>query len=107
MIRDCPKCGLANPPETRFCECGYDFLTKQVDRHRAPKHSPSQGWYSEVQNIRLAITGILIGLLGMGLLASELSGSHPSFWAIIRSTLIIVFGFGLLGVIIWLRSRSR
>src|SRR5437867_7937692 len=29
MARECPKCGLVNPPDTRRCDCGYDFETRQ------------------------------------------------------------------------------
>ncbi len=25
MIKDCPVCRLANPPEAQRCDCGYDF----------------------------------------------------------------------------------
>ncbi len=28
--RNCPNCGLLNPPEALVCDCGYDFASKQV-----------------------------------------------------------------------------
>ena len=28
--KDCPKCGLINPPNAQRCDCGYDFVAKQV-----------------------------------------------------------------------------
>ena len=27
---DCPKCGLINPPSAQRCDCGYDFLSRQM-----------------------------------------------------------------------------
>lgn len=27
--KDCPNCGLANPPEAGRCDCGYDFVNGQ------------------------------------------------------------------------------
>ena len=30
MIKDCPKCGLVNPPDAQRCDCGYDFATRTV-----------------------------------------------------------------------------
>ncbi len=32
MAKDCPKCGLVNPPGAQRCDCGYDFVTRQVER---------------------------------------------------------------------------
>jgi hypothetical protein len=27
--KDCPRCGLVNPPEARRCDCGYDFVERR------------------------------------------------------------------------------
>jgi hypothetical protein len=32
MPKDCPKCGLLNPPEAGRCDCGYDFVTREMKR---------------------------------------------------------------------------
>jgi hypothetical protein len=29
-LKDCPRCGLVNPPETLRCDCGYNFATQRV-----------------------------------------------------------------------------
>jgi hypothetical protein len=30
--KDCPKCGLANPPEAQRCDCGWDFVSLRGSR---------------------------------------------------------------------------
>jgi hypothetical protein len=32
MPKDCPKCGLINPTEAERCDCGYDFVSRKVER---------------------------------------------------------------------------
>lgn len=32
MAKDCPNCGLLNPPEAQHCDCGYDFVTRKMKR---------------------------------------------------------------------------
>lgn len=35
MVKDCPKCGLVNPPSAVRCDCGYDFVSKTVEQSYA------------------------------------------------------------------------
>lgn len=30
--KDCPKCGLVNPPSAQRCDCGYDFVTRATEQ---------------------------------------------------------------------------
>jgi hypothetical protein len=30
MVRECPRCGLVNPPTALRCDCGYEFGTGRV-----------------------------------------------------------------------------
>ena len=30
--KDCPKCGLVNPPSAQRCDCGYDFVSRTTER---------------------------------------------------------------------------
>jgi hypothetical protein len=105
MDQECPKCGMICPSTTRFCDCGYDFEAKQVDRHHAPKYDPSTGFFAQYQLVRAGIAGVAIGLFGIGLLLWEFA-EEPSFWGVVRSALIALFGFGLLGLTIWAGLRS-
>jgi hypothetical protein len=105
---DCPKCGLVNPPESQVCDCGYDKVARQLDRERAPKQSaPRHGFLATYWTLRLGCGGFACGVLGILLLAWELSEKQPDALGIIRSVLIAVLGFALLGVLIWFRVRSR
>ncbi len=31
-VKDCPRCGLVNPPSAERCDCGYDFVSHTVER---------------------------------------------------------------------------
>jgi hypothetical protein len=31
VAKDCPHCGLVNPPEALRCDCGYDFPTGRME----------------------------------------------------------------------------
>jgi hypothetical protein len=45
MVRECPKCGLINPPTAEQCDCGYEFATGRVTGLRAPRRLPPPvGW---------------------------------------------------------------
>jgi hypothetical protein len=35
MPKDCPKCGLVNPPEAQRCDCGYDFVSQAAKQPRS------------------------------------------------------------------------
>ena len=32
MPKDCPGCGLVNPPSAQRCDCGYDFDRQRMER---------------------------------------------------------------------------
>jgi len=37
--KDCPKCGLVNPPEAQRCDCGWDFVSRRQEQsYLQPKH---------------------------------------------------------------------
>jgi uncharacterized protein DUF4282 len=45
----CPKCKLENPPNSVWCDCGYDFSTGEVDeRHKRQqtKREAPTGYFS-------------------------------------------------------------
>lgn len=38
MAKDCPVCGLVNPPEAVWCDCGYEFNTGRVGPSTLSEH---------------------------------------------------------------------
>ena len=34
--KDCPKCGLVNPPTAQRCDCGWDFVSGQQEESYLP-----------------------------------------------------------------------
>jgi drug/metabolite transporter (DMT)-like permease len=108
MVWDCPKCGLVNPPEAQFCDCGYDVVAKRVDREHAPKASGSpHGFFATYRYLRLGLGGFAAGTIGIILLVWELSEKQPETWNIIRALLLVLFGFGFVGFLIWHSNKSR
>jgi hypothetical protein len=41
--KDCPKCGMINPPEAQRCDCGYDFFSLKSERSFLGSHRPHRG----------------------------------------------------------------
>lgn len=39
-VKDCPTCGLINPPEAQRCDCGYDFVSRTVEASYLGKRDP-------------------------------------------------------------------
>jgi hypothetical protein len=106
MDQECPKCGTICAPSARICDCGYDFEAREVDRSQAPRYDSSAGFFAQYQLVRAGIAGVAIGLFGIGLLVWEFA-EEPSFWGVVRSALIALFGFGLLGLTCWAGLKSR
>ena len=106
MIRDCPRCGLANPPTATHCDCGYDFVAREVDRARAPKHQDRE--LSLLQSARfgrLAGAGIVCAMIGLVMLLVEGASDEPDAWAFVRAILLMVFGMALFVFLIWRSKR--
>lgn len=35
--KNCPKCGLVNPPNAHRCDCGWDFVSNSAQQSYDPK----------------------------------------------------------------------
>jgi hypothetical protein len=93
MVRDCPLCGLVNPPTAVHCDCGYDFYAKEVDRSRAPKPGEPVG----VESLRLsygAARGFVGLLVGIGILAVAMQ--NESLIGLVAGFAVLVTGVGQL-----------
>jgi hypothetical protein len=65
--KDCPKCGLVNPPDAQTCDCGWDFLTS---RHGRPIGQPADmpgfgGNHKFVSRARQQFGGLLMVLIAI------------------------------------------
>jgi hypothetical protein len=86
---------LVNPPEVQFCDCGYDRVTRQVDRRRAPPSVPLSG-FVQYQLLRLAVGVFACGIAGIALLSFELSEPVPDLRGIVSAILITALSLVLL-----------
>ena len=65
MPLTCPVCRLLSPPEARRCDCGYDFLTRRVER----PYSATPACGRSASLLPLAVAGVLAGATAGGVLA--------------------------------------
>ncbi len=79
MVRQCPTCGLVNPPEAQRCDCGYDFSAVRQERSYLPGRAPK---HSEVGSDTL----LSLGCVGMvvGVVAGVIVGVTLRMWACAR-----------------------
>jgi hypothetical protein len=93
VSRDCPKCGLTNPPRAQRCDCGWDFDKAAVapsylaERKRRLESTPTP--------MSRLIAGALLVAAGAGLsIASCGSGSAGGgilFYGLIFVGIVTVF----------------
>lgn len=100
MVQDCPNCGLANPPSTISCDCGYNFQTQRAANVRGQPES--LGVIGSIQLARLAVGGAIAALVGVGLMINELTEPEPSLWII----LLAIAGAAAGGYLLWLAIAS-
>jgi uncharacterized OB-fold protein len=60
-MKDCPRCGLVNPPVAEVCDCGYSFARGDVKVY-CPKCRATDGFHRvERSNRGTVLTGLLMG----------------------------------------------
>src|SRR4051812_46683345 len=86
-VRDCPKCGLINPPSAQRCDCGYDFVSRQMEASYLGKRDG-------VGELTLTETALclLVPLLGviLGLTARQQGRRSAGNKMLIASVLMMV-----------------
>jgi hypothetical protein len=69
MVKDCPKCGLVNPPDAQRCDCGYDFISRTVkESYLVEKDHQAQTDLTTGEVlvcVLLPIIGIVLGLMAV------------------------------------------
>ena len=59
--KDCPKCGLVNPPTAQRCDCGWDFVSRSMQQSYDPRAADRLR-----RRRRVGYAAGLIGFLVMG-----------------------------------------
>ncbi len=70
-MKDCPKCGLVNPPNAQECDCGYSFGTGEVQL-RCPKCRSTDGvrLVEQVNPNKQALGFLVGGVFGLAMMQS-------------------------------------
>lgn len=94
MIGDCPKCGLACPPGTRYCDCGYDFETGRIELSHVQKNGANifDSPYLLIISLASCLGGFTMELV---------------FWITLVGFPYIGFAVGLLGLLILVAAFAR
>lgn len=95
MAKDCPNCGLINPPDTQRCDCGFDFGTRQTERSYS-----TPGTRADIKRAWIAAVVSATWTLAVTLVA-VLSGDKRTFsglfdaWTLIDVAITYALAFGI------------
>ncbi len=73
-VRDCPRCGTVCPPETRRCDCGYDFVLKA---RNLPPDVPLPGFREVYWLLLLGPLCAGLVVIGLGVLGNAVLDGFP------------------------------
>jgi hypothetical protein len=85
MSQTCPRCGLFNPPEAARCDCGYDFVTGQVEAsyltsYLLEKHGGKAAVFSQAYRANMQEGAALLVGAALASLMSCFTGDGD-YWA--------------------------
>lgn len=70
MVKDCPRCGMVNPPEALRCDCGYDFASKQLKKSylnsNEVKDFESPSTFELIICVILPVIGLILAFVAKG-----------------------------------------
>jgi hypothetical protein len=85
----CPACGLENPPQAQWCDCGFDFAAGKVDiSHKLVEPRTQVSWPTSAGYVCAAVA-----FFAPWIIISPMRGYQQYFWP-----LTIPFSFGLAAV---------
>ncbi|OAI48080.1 hypothetical protein AYO44_01370 [Planctomycetaceae bacterium SCGC AG-212-F19] len=98
MAKDCPRCGLLNPPEAQRCDCGYDFASRTLQQsYLGTEKAPALASPTPTE----IIICVLLPLIGLILGFQALSrGRRHAGKVMLLVSVAMFFVFGMLRVLI-------
>jgi hypothetical protein len=105
----CPKCRLENPPNAKWCDCGYDFSTGKVDdvnkatiRQRNDVTDGLTGGYFSFEKMIspklikvvyvIGMVGIVIAAIYMAIAGTKESDDTAKLLKILSALLLAIVG---------------
>jgi hypothetical protein len=91
-VKDCPQCGLVNPPAALHCDCGYDFTDRRPTRpYGKDANLTPVDW---VVCLLLPVIGLILGVIRLvqgkpsGRKMVAVSAAVTVVWIVMRFTLL-------------------
>ena len=103
MVRDCPACGLVNPPTAIMCDCGYDFVNK---RRQSVGRESGPGTFESMYLARLIFVAIVMGI--GGIITISRGANEPDEGQMALKLAIgvgLVFGAVVAFIFLWRRAN--
>jgi uncharacterized membrane protein YvbJ len=78
-MKNCPNCGLGNPPNAQRCDCGYDFDSMTVkESYLSSKDKLNLLHYKpDIPTIIIKAVAFILTLIPFIFLAAMIKESHP------------------------------
>jgi len=93
-VRDCPKCRLVNPPTAQRCDCGYDFVSRQMEASYLGKQDTND----EITHLEtflcffLPLFGFCFGLMARQAGRRKAGNKMMIASALVMFVLLLIFG---------------
>lgn len=97
ISRDCPRCGLTNPPRAQRCDCGWDFDKATLGPSYLASRNVGRRDGSGKANTRLIVGALLIvaGVLATIASSSSTGGGLVFYGAVAVGVVNVIRGLAL------------
>ena len=107
LPRNCPRCGITNPPGTTFCECGYNFAVPAVPAGTTAVVVGAGFWIRALARLIDSVVGLILGRFSgyagsLILIALQLFNLVRPGWPMrILQERMLMIPFSLVGVVLY------